>query len=168
VHAQGPPSEVGVISDTHGLVRGEAIDALRGVDLIIHAGDICSASVLDELGMIAPVWAVRGNNDLGLWARRIPRTRDLELGGVRVLVIHDLKDLDRDPGERGIGMVISGHSHRPKLEWKGRVLYLNPGSAGPRRFSLPISLARIEVRTGRSPGSDPLSGVLQPRLITLG
>lgn len=150
-------SLVGVISDTHGLVRPEAVAALKGAGLIIHAGDIGSPEVLDALENIAPVRAVRGNNDHQRWARRIPETVELQIGVVRALVIHDVKELKFDPRARGVGIVISGHSHRPKLETKDGVLYLNPGSAGPRRFSLPISLALIDVQWGAP----------TPRLISL-
>ena len=139
---------VGVISDTHGLVRPEAIAALRGVSLIIHAGDIGARDVLTELEGIAPVVAVRGNNDRGAWAARLPHARDVELGGARVHVLHDLHELTRDPPRAGWAAVIAGHSHKPSVERRDGVLYLNPGSAGPRRFSLPIALARLTV--GRS------------------
>ena len=140
---------VGVISDTHGLVRPGAKEFLQGSDLIIHAGDICAAEVLAELASIAPVTAVRGNNDKGEWARHLQETEFIEVGGIFIYVIHDLADLDIDPEAAGVRVVISGHSHRPLLEEKGSVMYLNPGSAGPRRFRLPISLAEITI-SGKS------------------
>jgi len=145
--------EVGVISDTHGLLRPEAVAALRGVDRIVHAGDIGSAAILDALAAIAPVTAVRGNNDRGPWARRIPETTILELGATRLYMIHDVKELDLDPRAAGFAAVISGHSHRPRQEARAGVLYFNPGSAGPRRFSLPISLGRLRVARGRVTGT---------------
>ena len=140
---------VGVISDTHGLVRPGAKEFLQGSDLIIHAGDICAAKVLAELASIAPVTAVRGNNDKGEWARHLQETEFIEVGGIFIYVIHDLADLDIDPEAAGVRVVVSGHSHRPLLEEKGSVMYLNPGSAGPRRFRLPISLAEITI-SGKS------------------
>ncbi len=136
---------VGVISDTHGLVRPEALAALRGVRLILHAGDVCAADVLATLREIAPVLAVRGNNDRGDWARALPTSRDVDLGGARVHLLHDLHALTVDPAREGYAAVITGHSHRPKIERRDGVLYLNPGSAGPRRFTLPVSLARLSV-----------------------
>lgn len=141
---------VGVISDTHGLVRPEAVAALRGVDLVVHAGDIGAAAVLEALGRIAPVVAVRGNNDREAWARSLPRRATLDVGGLRLLVVHDVKDLAaaREVGDAAV--VISGHSHRPVVERRGGVLFLNPGSAGPRRFTLPLTLARLEVAAGRA------------------
>ncbi len=139
---------VGVISDTHGLVRPEAVAALRGVGMIIHAGDIGTPEVLAELARLAPVVAVRGNNDRGAWARRLPLTRDVELGGTCVHVLHDLHELTRDPARAGWAAVIAGHSHQPRVERRDGVLYLNPGSAGPRRFRLPIAVARLTVARG--------------------
>jgi len=134
---------VGVISDTHGLLRPEAVAALASVDLIVHAGDIGSATILDELGSIAPVLAVRGNNDRGPWAASVPETVTTEVGGLRLYVIHDLKTLPKDPADLGVDVIISGHSHKPRVERRSGVLMLNPGSAGPRRFSLPIAVARL-------------------------
>jgi uncharacterized protein len=136
---------VGVISDTHGLLRPEAVAALAGVERIVHAGDIGSPDVLAALGRIAPVAAVRGNNDREAWAARIPETEIVEVGDVSLYVLHDLHELDLDPRAAGFAAVIAGHSHQPRVEEKGGVLYLNPGSAGPRRFKLPISLARLTV-----------------------
>ena len=136
---------VGVISDTHGLVRPEALAALRGVALIVHAGDVGGPEVLDALAAVAPVVAVRGNNDRGPWARRLPATRDVVVGAARVYVLHDVHELQGDPASDGYAAVIAGHSHRPRIERRDGVLYLNPGSAGPRRFSLPIAVARLTV-----------------------
>jgi hypothetical protein len=136
---------IGVISDTHGLVRPEALAALRGVDRIVHAGDIGSADVLARLGAIAPVSAVRGNNDRGPWAEALLLTEVVPIGEVNLYLLHDLHDLDFDPRVAGFAAVISGHSHQPRVDEKDGVLYLNPGSAGPRRFRLPISLAHLTV-----------------------
>ena len=135
---------VGVISDTHGLVRPEALKALAGSELIVHAGDVGGAEVLEALTKIAPVRAVRGNNDHGAWASRLPESDFVEVGGRTIYVIHDVKELDLDPAASGIAAVTAGHSHRPRNEVVGGVLYFNPGSAGPRRFSLPISVGRID------------------------
>ncbi|OLC00032.1 MAG: YfcE family phosphodiesterase [Candidatus Rokubacteria bacterium 13_1_40CM_68_15] len=137
--------EIGVISDTHGLVRPEALAALRGVDRVVHAGDIGSADVLARLGKIAPVSAVRGNNDRGPWAEALPLTDVVEVGEVSLYVLHDLHELDLEPRAAGFAAVISGHSHQPRVDTNDGVLYLNPGSAGPRRFKLPISVARVTV-----------------------
>ena len=136
---------VGVISDTHGLLRPEALAALAGVERIVHAGDIGAPDVLEALGRIAPVTAVRGNNDRERWAADIPETDVLEIGDVSLYVLHDLHELDLDPRAAGFAAVIAGHSHQPRMEERDGVLYLNPGSAGPRRFKLPISLARLTV-----------------------
>jgi putative phosphoesterase len=139
---------IGVISDTHGLVRPEALRALRGSDRILHAGDVCGAHVLEALQAIAPVTAVRGNNDRDALGRQLPETATLELGGVRIHVLHDRSDLGLEPHEAGIHVVVFGHSHQPTRERRGGVLYFNPGSAGPRRFKLPITVGRIVVRDG--------------------
>jgi putative phosphoesterase len=136
---------VGVISDTHGLLRPEAIDALRGADLIVHAGDVGNADVLDALRAIAPTTAVRGNVDTGAWGATLPATEVVEVGRVRLYVLHDISTLDLDPKAAGFAVVIFGHSHRPSAERRNNVLYLNPGSAGPHRFSLPIAVARLKV-----------------------
>jgi hypothetical protein len=138
---------VGVISDTHGLLREEAIAVLRGCDLIIHAGDIGSAQILNELRSLAPVKAVRGNIDTEPWARTLPEFDVVEIGELSIYVLHDLKQLDLKPDAAGFAAVISGHSHKPSIESKSGVLYLNPGSAGPRRFRLPITLARMKIAT---------------------
>jgi uncharacterized protein len=141
---------IGLISDTHGLVRPEARVALTGVDRIIHAGDICNAEVLDELESIAPVLAVRGNNDRGAWTTTLHETETLVVDGVRIHVVHDLALMDIDPKAEGVDVVISGHSHRPLMKMDGPVLYVNPGSAGPKRFKLPISVGYLEVDGGRA------------------
>jgi putative phosphoesterase len=140
---------VGVISDTHGLLRPEAVRALRGVDLIIHAGDVGDASILGELKKIAPVFAVRGNVDTEDWAQELPKTTVVEANGASFYVLHNLRELDLRPEASGFAAVISGHTHQPVQEMRGGVLYLNPGSAGPKRFSLPISLAFVD--TGVKP-----------------
>jgi len=140
---------VGLISDTHGLLRPEAKAFLQGSDLIVHAGDICDPRVLEELAAIAPVTAVRGNNDSGTWAEQLKETELLQVGEVFVYVIHDLAQLDIDPSAAGARVVVSGHSHKPTVEERSGVLYVNPGSAGPRRFRLPIAVGELIV-TGRS------------------
>ena len=136
---------IGVISDTHGLLRPQAVKALRGVELIIHAGDLGGPEVLARLTAIAPVQAVRGNVDKGDWARPLPRNRVVAVDGVQLYVLHNLYELDLNPGAAGLAAVIYGHSHEPSLESQDGVLYLNPGSAGPRRFSLPVTLALLRV-----------------------
>jgi hypothetical protein len=139
---------VGVVSDTHGLVRPEAIEALRGCDVILHAGDIGGSHVLQELGSLAPVIPVRGNVDGG-WARLLPERRRLDLGGVSVLVLHDRALIGLDPAEEGLRVVVFGHSHQPLAERRKGVLWFNPGSAGPRRFRLPVSVGRLLIEDGR-------------------
>jgi uncharacterized protein len=136
---------IGVISDTHGLLRPEAVEALRGVDLILHAGDVGSSEVLETLKGIAPVVAVRGNNDKGEWAEELPQWEVAEVGPISVYMIHDLKEIDLSPAAAGFQVVISGHSHKSSVEERKGVLYVNPGSAGPRRFSLPVTIARLKV-----------------------
>lgn len=136
---------VGIISDTHGLLRPEALELLRGSEHIIHAGDIGSPEIIPELEKIAPVTAIRGNIDVQPWARKFPATEVAEVGGVLLYVIHDVNDLDLKPESAGLAAVISGHSHKPKQEVRDGVLYFNPGSAGPRRFKLPISMGRMEI-----------------------
>lgn len=140
---------VGLISDTHGLLRPEAIAFLRGSDVIVHAGDIGNASVLKELGTLAPVTAVRGNNDEGPWVNRIAEREVLRVEGVSIYVIHDRAELEFDPVSAGVQVIVSGHSHRPAMEERNGVLYVNPGSAGPRRFKLPIAAAELQI-TGAS------------------
>jgi putative phosphoesterase len=147
---------IGVISDTHGLLRPEVPEIFEGVDLILHAGDIGTSEVLDQLRSVAPVVAVRGNNDTGSWASSIPETEVAEIGGARVYILHNLKELDLSPAAAGLDAVISGHSHRPSLERRAGVLYLNPGSAGPRRFKLPISVARLII-DGRKVNAELIS-----------
>jgi len=144
--------QVGVISDTHGLVRPEAVAALQGADAIIHAGDVGGPEVLERLAQIAPVTAVRGNNDRGAWADTLAPTQILEIGGVLLHVLHDVKELDLDPRLAGLAAVIAGHSHQPGQEERDGVLYFNPGSAGPRRFRLPVAVGRLIVESGRARG----------------
>src|SRR5262245_36997036 len=136
---------VGLVSDTHGLVRPEALEALRGVELIVHAGDVGAAAVLERLAEVAPVAAIRGNNDRGPWADALPETRVVEVGDALLYVVHDVGELELDPVAAGFHVVVSGHSHRPRVERRGGVLFVNPGSIGPRRFSLPIALAQLRV-----------------------
>ena|SRR5438552_12721131 len=143
-------TRIGVISDTHGLLRPEALRALRGVDLIVHAGDVGTPEVLEGLRAIARVVAVRGNNDRGGWARAVPETRTLTVDGARLHVVHDVKALAIDPRRAGVAVVIAGHSHQPRVDERDGVLFLNPGSAGPRRFTLPITIARLTIRNGRA------------------
>ncbi len=139
------PVRIGVISDTHGLLRPEALAALRGVDLILHAGDLVTPEHLGALRNLAPALAVRGNMDAGAWARELPVTRVVTCGTRLIYMLHDLGQLDLDPATAGVQVVISGHTHRPCIETRDGVLYLNPGSAGPRRFNLPISLALLDL-----------------------
>ncbi|WP_404438684.1 metallophosphoesterase family protein [Stutzerimonas chloritidismutans] len=149
---------IGIISDTHGLLRPEALAALQGCERIIHAGDIGKPEVLNRLRELAPLDAIRGNVDSGDWATAIPETLDLQMGGLRIYVTHDVKTIGIDPVAEQVDVVIAGHSHQPKIEQVHGVLYLNPGSAGRRRFTLPISLALLDIEDG------------QPRaqLVTLG
>lgn len=137
--------KIGIISDTHGLLRPEVFGALRGSDCIIHAGDIGDPTILDKLAKIAPVTAVRGNVDREKWARKIPGTNVLEAGAFSIYVLHNLEELDLKPETAGFAAVIYGHSHLPQQETKNGVLYFNPGSAGPRRFQLPVSVGRLIV-----------------------
>jgi len=141
-----------VISDTHGLLRPEALAALQGSDYIIHAGDVDDPAILKKLAEIAPVTAVRGNVDRGAWAKKIPETNVLEIDGLDIYVLHDLNQLDLRPEAAGFAAVISGHSHVPKQEMKNGVLYFNPGSAGPRRFKLPVSVGRLLVEASKVRG----------------
>lgn len=136
---------IGVISDTHGLLRPQVVQALEGVELIIHAGDIGNPKILRALARIAPVHAVRGNTDRGDWAADLPPTLMVEVGAVHLYVLHELFCLDLDPAAAGLAAVIYGHTHSPHLERKNGVLFLNPGSAGPRRFTLPVTLSRLLV-----------------------
>jgi len=148
---------VGLISDTHGLLRPQARDALRGSDVIIHAGDVGDAHVLDELARIAPVTAVRGNNDNAAWSSRLREAEVVAAGEFRIYVIHDLNELEVDPRAAGMHAVVSGHSHRARCEERDGVLFVNPGSAGPRRFTLPVTVARLTASRGR----------LDARIVTL-
>jgi hypothetical protein len=154
-----PPrsSLAGIISDTHGLLRPEAIKALHGVDYILHAGDVGDPSILDSLRAIAPVSAIRGNIDAHGPCSHLPATEVIDLRGHTFYMLHDGQALDLDPVAAGFAAVISGHSHRPLIEWRHGILYLNPGSAGPRRFSLPVSLALLTIRADS----------LEPQLLTL-
>lgn len=136
---------VGIISDTHGLVRPQALAALRGSAHIVHAGDIGARAVLDALSAIAPVTAIRGNNDRDAWARDLPDTATVEVHGTWLYILHDVHDLDLDPRAAGFAAVISGHSHKPTVAERGGTLFLNPGSAGPRRFTLPVAVARLHL-----------------------
>jgi putative phosphoesterase len=148
---------IGVISDTHGLLRPAAIEALRGVEHILHAGDVGDASILDALRNVAPVTAIRGNIDVGGPCSHLPATEVFSMDGLSFYMLHDRQALDLDPVAAGFSAVISGHSHKPLIEWRHGVLYMNPGSAGPRRFSLPVSIGLLTI------GADGL----QPRLVTL-
>jgi putative phosphoesterase len=139
---------IGLISDTHGLLRPEAVRALAGVERIIHAGDIGAPEILEQLGAIAPVEAVRGNNDKAAWAGDIPLYLALEVAGIGIHVLHDVKELDVDPEAAGFQVVVAGHSHRPGVCERDGVLFVNPGSAGPRRFSLPVSLGFLDLAAG--------------------
>jgi uncharacterized protein len=140
---------IGVISDTHGLLRPEAVQALRGVELILHAGDIGTQEVVDGLRELAPVTAVRGNCDRGAWAVAYPLRQELVIGAASILVLHDRNELQTLPPGKGMQVVISGHSHRPMIQEQDGVLYLNPGAAGPRRFKLPVTLALLTVKGGK-------------------
>jgi putative phosphoesterase len=139
----------GVISDTHGLLRPEAVEALRGSGRILHAGDVGAPEILEALAQIAPVTAIRGNVDTRAWARALPTTEVVEAGGVSLYMLHDLGQLDLTPKAAGFRVVVYGHSHQPRLEEKNGVLYFNPGSAGPRRFHLPVSVGRLTIAAGK-------------------
>ena len=151
------PIVVGVISDTHGLLRPEALIALRGADLIIHAGDVGNPEIIGELRRLAPTFVVRGNIDKASWADALPMTEVVEVGGRLFYVLHDISQLDLDPAAAGFAAVVFGHSHVPSVETRDGVLFLNPGSAGPRRFKLPIAVARVGVSRER----------LHPEILTL-
>ena len=137
---------IGLISDTHGLLRPEALRALTSCDLILHAGDVGEKQIIPALEKIAPVVAIRGNIDVADWCSALPATTTVEIGGARICMLHDLKKLDIVPAAEGYNFVVSGHSHKASQFWKTGVLYVNPGSAGPRRFKLPITVARLELR----------------------
>jgi hypothetical protein len=143
---------VGVISDTHGLLRAEAVEAMRGSDLILHAGDVGNQEILVELEKIAPVTAVRGNVDKDAWSRKLPLTDVVEVGGVSIYLLHILDELDLKPEVAGFRAVVYGHSHKPQMEHKKGVLYFNPGSAGPRRFRLPVSVGKLVIESGEVRG----------------
>jgi putative phosphoesterase len=148
---------IGLISDTHGLLRPEALAFLQGCDRIVHAGDLCEAGVLDRLAQIAPVDAVRGNNDRGTWAESLPLACTVTVEGIRVHVVHDVADLVRHPPPSDVAFVIHGHSHQPQIVERDGFCFVNPGSAGPRRFKLPISIGELVVDGSRA----------APRLVTL-
>ncbi|WP_158751229.1 metallophosphoesterase family protein [Acidobacterium sp. S8] len=150
--------KVGVISDTHGLLRPEAVSGLRGVKHILHAGDVGNPAILGQLREIAPLTAIRGNIDSGGVCARLPAVELIELNGVSIYMLHDVHELDLEPVAVGIQVVISGHSHKPLIAWKKGVLYFNPGSAGPRRFSLPVSIGFLEISNDE----------VQPQLMTIG
>jgi putative phosphoesterase len=151
------PRHIGLISDTHGLLRPEAVEALRGSDFIVHAGDIGDAAIIDRLSVIAPVTAVRGNNDKGPWVATLDEVGILNVDDVTICIVHDLAQLDVDPVAAGYHAVVSGHSHRPAIREANGITYVNPGSAGPRRFSLPVSVGSLVVAGTR----------VQARLVTL-
>lgn len=144
-----PQGSIGVISDTHGLLRPEALSALRGSQFIIHAGDVGDPEIIAQLERIAPVTAVRGNIDTEQWSRNLPLTNVLEADGLSFYVLHRQQDLDLDPVAAGFAAIIFGHSHQPLIEWKKDVLLFNPGSAGPRRFRLPVTVGKLEVKEGK-------------------
>ncbi|HEY3343941.1 MAG TPA: metallophosphoesterase family protein [Anaerolineaceae bacterium] len=148
---------IGVISDTHGLLRPEAVKALQGCERILHAGDVGSLAILSELQKIAPTTAVRGNIDSGDWANALPETAVVEMDGELIYMLHNLAELELQPAAAGMGVIIFGHSHRAVQEWRNGVLYLNPGSAGPRRFALPVTVARLIINGNR----------IEPELIEL-
>ena len=148
---------IGLISDTHGLLRPEALAFLRGCAHIVHAGDIGGPDILRELSRLAPVTAVRGNTDRGTWAEALPEAVTVRFGGVSVHVLHDLAQISVDPRTAGLSAVVSGHSHRPRIEGRGGVIYVNPGAAGPRRFKLPITAAELVVQ----------GGTISPRIVEI-
>ncbi len=147
---------VGVISDTHGLLRPQALEILRGSQLIIHAGDVGEPDIISELARLAPVHAIRGNVDIAPWAESLPETDVIDVAGLHIYVVHDIKKLDLNPSSAGFAAVISGHSHKPDKTTRGGVLYFNPGSAGPKRFNLPITVGRLSVR------NETISGEIIP------
>lgn len=156
-HPRAKTTLVGIVSDTHGLLRAEALDALAGAELIIHAGDVGRPEILARLRELAPVFAVRGNIDIENWADQLPLCRTVPAGAHQLHVLHEVSALSIDPVKAGVSAVIFGHSHKPSIEWRGGVLYLNPGSAGPRRFALPICLARVRISGNR----------IEPEIVTL-
>jgi len=142
-------ARIGLISDTHGLIRPEALEALRGSDLIIHCGDVGDPVVLEMLRTLAPVRAIRGKYDRGRWANRLPPQDLVEIGRHAILVLHNLAELDRATDAAGLSALVFGHSHKPLIEKRGGVLFINPGSAGPRRFKLPVTVATLALGSGR-------------------
>jgi putative phosphoesterase len=142
---QKRPTHIGLISDTHGLLRKEALEALRGSELILHAGDVGKQEILEALRQLAPVLAVRGNVDTQEWARELPATAIAEAGAIRIYMLHDMKELDLNPASAGFRIVVSGHSHQPGKNERDGVWYINPGSAGPRRFQLPVTIAMLNL-----------------------
>jgi putative phosphoesterase len=142
------PITIGVISDTHGLLRQEAIEALRESDLILHAGDVGDKEILGVLAQIAPITTVRGNVDTAPWAVALPKTQALQVGGLSIYMLHNIGELDLSPKAAGFRVVVYGHSHQPKIEEKNGVLFFNPGSAGPRRFTKPVTVGRLNVEGG--------------------
>jgi putative phosphoesterase len=143
------PVRIGLISDTHGLLRPQALDFLRGSDHILHAGDIVGAAILDQLAGLAPLTAVRGNSDHGDWAQALSETATVTLGGITIHMLHDLKELAIDPAATGVRVVVTGHTHKPACEERGGVLYVNPGAAGRRRFKLPVAAGELLIEDGR-------------------
>jgi putative phosphoesterase len=143
----GACTAIGLVSDTHGLLRDKALEALRGSELIVHAGDVGEPEILGSLRQLAPVAAVRGNIDRGTWASELPATAIVEAGPATIYVLHDIGELDLDPAAAGFQIVVSGHSHQPSRMERSGVLYINPGSAGPRRFRLPVTVARLNLAT---------------------
>jgi len=141
-------ARIGLISDTHGLLRPQAVSFLRGCDHIVHGGDIGRAAILAQLSALAPITAVRGNNDTGVWAEHLPQAALVQIGEVHIYVLHDVARLDIDPKAAGVHVVVSGHSHKPSVGRRDGILYVNPGSAGPRRFMFPISVAELIVADG--------------------
>jgi uncharacterized protein len=158
------PRHIGLISDTHGLLRDEAVEALRGSDLILHAGDVGKPEILEALRALTPVIAVRGNIDGGSWASALPATAIAETASGLIYVLHDLKELDLDPVAAGFGVVVSGHSHKPERSQRSGTLYINPGSAGPKRFALPTTVARLHL--GASPWQIEFVDILGGRLLS--
>jgi len=152
-----PMHRIGLISDTHGLLRPQALAFLRGCQRILHAGDIGDPAILAQLNDLAPTAAVRGNNDRGPWAQTVPATKLLQCGATWLYMVHDLAEIDIDPAAAGVAVVVSGHSHKPRIDQRDGVLYINPGSAGPRRFTLPIAVAEVIIDRG----------LITPRIVEL-
>jgi putative phosphoesterase len=159
-----PPRRIGLISDTHGLLRNEAVEALRGSDLILHAGDVGKPEIIDALRAVAPLVVIRGNVDRGSWASALPTTAVAETEAALIYVLHDLKELDLDPVAAGFGVVVSGHSHKPARTQRSGTLYINPGSAGPKRFDLPTTIARLNL--GSSPWEVEFVDIVSARLLS--